>query len=628
MKKKILLLMTLATMGLTAKTMAQNFNLNWVKNIGNSSTTSPKINIEKDVQGNIYVSGGFIGTVDFDPGSGVFNLTSQNTTYGDNYLLKLDQNGNFLWVKQWNFNPTNNSFYSGNSGNSGFEFKVTPLGIFITGAFTGTTDFNPSNGVNNMSANGTSSWDAYFLKLDLNGNYMWAQCYGGSSSDWSRNVAFDSNDNIYLIGYFSGTSDFNFSSATNNLTSNGAADVFILKLDPNGNFIWVKKIGGTTNDDFINIEIDTQNNIYYGGGYYTSSTIDMDPGAGTFTLNATPNNWGIALGKLDANGNFLWAVNIATSGQNVGFMKLNTLSNQIFLVGSFNSSLDIDPGASVNNIVSNGADDIFLLSLNSSGNYVWSTSFGGAGVDNLNSYHPLNFDSNGRILLTGSFTQTVDFDPGISNNLFTSSGLKDIFLTVFSSTGNYITTKTFGSIGDDNGASITTVSPDLVYLTGTYSNTVDFDPNQGVSNLTSAGLLDNYILKLNSSFCGYTIYDTVTVYNTITVYDTITTYVTVTDTLIINATITGLNPPINQNTLKIYPNPSKTHITIDYGNYSSMIGYTLKIVNSFGQNVFTTSINQQTSYINLSNWTGNGIYFVQLIDTQNNTIENRKIVIQ
>ena len=111
----------------------------------------------------------------------------------------------------------------------------------------------------------------------------------------------------------------------------------------------------------------------------------------------------------------------------------------------------------------------------------------------------------------------------------------------------------------------------------------------------------------------------------VTIYDTILT--TVTDTLIINATITGLNPPSNQNTLKVYPNPANTHITIDYGNFSSMNGYTLKIVNATGQTVFTTFINQQNSYIDLSTWTGNGIYYVQLIDTQNNTIENRKIVI-
>jgi hypothetical protein len=112
----------------------------------------------------------------------------------------------------------------------------------------------------------------------------------------------------------------------------------------------------------------------------------------------------------------------------------------------------------------------------------------------------------------------------------------------------------------------------------------------------------------------------------VTVYDTLLT--TVTDTLIINAIITGLNPPSNQNTIKVFPNPANTHITVDYGNFASMNGYTLTIVNSIGQTVFTTQINQQTSYIDLSTWTGNGIYFVQLIDPQNNTIENRKIVIQ
>jgi len=112
----------------------------------------------------------------------------------------------------------------------------------------------------------------------------------------------------------------------------------------------------------------------------------------------------------------------------------------------------------------------------------------------------------------------------------------------------------------------------------------------------------------------------------ITVYDTLLT--TVTDTLVINTQITGINPPNNLNTLKVFPNPASTHITIDYGNFNAMSGYTLTIVNSIGQTVFTTPINQQTSYIELSTWTGTGIYYVQLIDPQNNTIENRKIVIQ
>jgi hypothetical protein len=114
----------------------------------------------------------------------------------------------------------------------------------------------------------------------------------------------------------------------------------------------------------------------------------------------------------------------------------------------------------------------------------------------------------------------------------------------------------------------------------------------------------------------------------VTINDTITTLISVTDTLVINTLITGLTPPNNSNTIKVFPNPANSHITIDFGNFESMNGYTLTISNSIGQTVYTTPINEQSSYIDLSTWSGNGIYFVQIIDTLNNTIENRKIVLQ
>lgn len=104
--------------------------------------------------------------------------------------------------------------------------------------------------------------------------------------------------------------------------------------------------------------------------------------------------------------------------------------------------------------------------------------------------------------------------------------------------------------------------------------------------------------------------------------------ITVTDTLIINANLTGYNPLSFASKIRIFPNPTKDHITIDYGNYSTLTGYTLKITNSLGQIVFTSPINQQQSYVSLNGWSGNGIYFVHLIDSQNNTIDIRKIVLQ
>jgi hypothetical protein len=112
-----------------------------------------------------------------------------------------------------------------------------------------------------------------------------------------------------------------------------------------------------------------------------------------------------------------------------------------------------------------------------------------------------------------------------------------------------------------------------------------------------------------------------------TVYDTVTTYISVTDTLIINANV-GISPLININSIKIFPNPANDHITINFGNYSSMSGYTLKIANSLGTQVYTTPINQQSSYIDLNNFGGMGTYFVTLIDSQSNIVVIRKIILQ
>jgi hypothetical protein len=104
--------------------------------------------------------------------------------------------------------------------------------------------------------------------------------------------------------------------------------------------------------------------------------------------------------------------------------------------------------------------------------------------------------------------------------------------------------------------------------------------------------------------------------------------ITVTDTLLINTTITGFNPVTFLNTIKVWPNPTNDHITIDNGNIANLTGYQILITNSLSQQVFQSAITQQQFYLDLSTWTGNGIYFVHIIDGQGNTIDIKKIVLQ
>jgi hypothetical protein len=206
------------------------------------------------------------------------------------------------------------------------------------------------------------------------------------------------------------------------------------------------------------------------------------------------------------------------------------------------------------------------------------------------------------------------------NNLFDSSSNCDLINSItLSSFGQY-----FWSTGDT--ATSVTINPGnlpFVWVSnGSCTDTIFF-------NSQSATVYDtSYVTISDTTFVTITDTSYVTITDTTYVTITDTTFITVTDTLVINALLTGLNPPNNTNTIKIFPNPTSTHITIDYGNYALMNGYTLRIENSLGQTVFTTFVTQQQSYIDLSTWNGNGIYFVHLIDASNNTLDIRKIVVQ
>lgn len=183
----------------------------------------------------------------------------------------------------------------------------------------------------------------------------------------------------------------------------------------------------------------------------------------------------------------------------------------------------------------------------------------------------------------------------------------------------------------------TVITSSYTWSTGATGNSVTVDPTQMPYVWVTDGNCTDTIFFNSQSATIYdttnvTVYDTtnVTVYDTtnVTVYDTLTTYITVTDTLIINANLAGLNPPNNINTLLIYPNPASTHITVDYGNYALMNGYSVRITNLLGQQVFQSPINQQSSFINLSSWTGTGVYHVYLLNPQGSIIDTREIVLQ
>jgi hypothetical protein len=114
--------------------------------------------------------------------------------------------------------------------------------VYDTGTFEGTVDFDPGAGTKNITS--TAPTDIFILKLDANGNFQWVKYMGGGEFNNSYSVVTDIGGNVYTVGVFSETADFDPGAGTMNLTSNGLSDIFIQKLDTGGDLLWVKQMGG------------------------------------------------------------------------------------------------------------------------------------------------------------------------------------------------------------------------------------------------------------------------------------------------------------------------------------------------------------------------------------------------
>ncbi len=382
----------------------------------------------------------------------------------------------------------------GGSADQATSIAVDAFGnVLTTGVFGGTADFDPNAGVFNLaSAGGT---DIFISKLDAAGNFIWAKRIGGVSSDEGKSISTDTAGNVYVTGYFQSTVDFDPNAGTFNMSSGGLTDVFLLKLDPNGNFIWAKKIGGTSSDEAKSLTIDALSNIYI-TGFFGGSNIDFDPGVGIYNLTSAGGN-DIFVLKLNSSGNFVWARAMGgTTNYDYSYAIKTDKQGNVYTTGSFQGTADFDPGVGIYNLTPAG-DDIFISKLDLLGNFVWAKQFGGPSTDIA---YAIDTDTSSNVYIAGLFQGTADFDPSGAIFNLVSAGSNDPFICKIDSTGNFVWAKHMGSgLGSNVVFSIYVDKYNNVYSTGSFTGTADFDPGSGVFNLISAGGTDIFISKLDVS---------------------------------------------------------------------------------------------------------------------------------
>ncbi|MFZ4123907.1 MAG: SBBP repeat-containing protein [Candidatus Planktophila sp.] len=453
---------------------------------GGSSGGDLGRSIAVDSGGNIYTTGHFRGTVDFDPGTGTSNLTSVG--FADVFVSKLNSTGDLLWAK---------GFGGTSGGDFGHSIAVDSGGnIYTTGHFRGTVDFDPGAGTSNLTSAGAT--DVFVSKLDSAGDLIWAKSFGGGVGNLAYSIAVDGSGNIYTTGYFRGTADFDPGEGTFNLTNAGSGDAFVSKLNSAGDFLWAKRFGGTQSDRAYSIAVDSSGNVYTTG--YFQATVDFDPGAGTSNLTSAGATDAF-VSKLDSAGDFLWAKRFGGTQSERAYSIAVDGSGNVYTTGYFSGTVDFDPGAGTSNLTSVGQGDAFVSKLDSAGDLIWAKSFGGTESDLGLS---IAVDGSGNVYTTGYFRRTVDFDPGAGTSNLTSVGSDDVFVSKLDSTGNLLWAKSFGGTSfdfpfEDDFNSIAVDGSGNVYTTGYFQGTVDFDPGEGTSNLTSAGYTDVFVLKLTSS---------------------------------------------------------------------------------------------------------------------------------
>lgn len=397
----------------------QNGTFLWVKNIGGWDDDRT-IAMTLDYSGNIYTTGMFADTVDFDPGPGIFYLIQQAVNAypyqlgKDMFISKLSTNGDFLWAKNIG------GAYVTNSVDIDCDSKGN---IYTTGTFAsyylgGITDFDPGPGIYNITA--SNYGDIFISKLDSLGNFVWAKALQDQSSidNRSSSMVIDADDNIYITGRFIDTLDFDPGPGVFNLVTPAYEEQgFFAKYSSDGNLIWVKSLGHLSRS----LEVDGEGSFYMTGSF--KGFVDFDPGPGLSQLIAGGDG-DIFILKLDTVGSFIWVKQITGPGYNYGENIHIDPCGNIYTTGGFGKTADFDPGPDVFNFTTVSGwnpidEDVFVLKLSQFDSFYITVDTFILGVSQ--SYYSYQWYLNGLAILgatdsTYTVTENGDYTVVVTNS--------------------------------------------------------------------------------------------------------------------------------------------------------------------------------------------------------------------
>lgn len=487
-KKSMRKILLCISVSFTTIAFSQGNDLLWAYGFGSTEFDMVK-DVAVDSDGNLITVGQFSGTADFDPGSGVYNLTSAGLT--DFFVMKQDPDGNLIWAHR---------FGAGDSDNANGVDVDNNDNIYITGMYRFEVDFDPGPGDYTIGNWGASAGQIFLLKLNSDGNLQWVNSmgnYSGSSQGFCIAVEPTTGTSV-ISGSFYGTVDFDPTAGAVNHTANATTnnDIFLATYATDGTYGTSYGFGGNagTNRPY-SLTLDVANSIILTGTF--GGTIDLDPTAGTQTVVSNGNDDVFMMKFLAGGGTFLWAKSIGGIYSDGGYAVTADSNEDIYFSGAFYDMIDLNPNAGVSTFSAGTGMSTYLVKLAWDGTFVWANNITGG----YNNAWVMDTDENDDLYILGGFSTTTDFDPGAGTSNHTSAdNFDDIYLLKLDSDGLYQWSKTFGAINDDRGSALEVVSSDEIFIGGHYTNTIDFNPTGSPVLVNAIGIIDNYVAKFGT--CG------------------------------------------------------------------------------------------------------------------------------
>jgi hypothetical protein len=313
---------------------------------GTGQNETPKA-IALDPQGNITLTGWFDGTVDADPGPGTATLTGLGSH--DAFIASYDSMGNHRWA---------HAFGSGTM-DQGWDLTADATGnLTAVGRFAQSIDFDPGPSTTNLTAAGT--YDGYILRLTPAGTFISAQSLtNAAASDQCtpKAIATDPSGNLIIAGLFFGTVDLDPGPGTATTVTYGLNDMFLLKLDSTGAYLWSAHPGGGFQDELSTVTTDAAGNIYAAGTW--EGTVDLDPGPATANHTAV-NLKDFAVSQYTPAGTFTWAAIVGSNNNDFVHRIHVSPQNHLLLTGSYFTTTDFDPSPATYTLTSTSGADAYV----------------------------------------------------------------------------------------------------------------------------------------------------------------------------------------------------------------------------------------------------------------------------